>query len=223
MMKPLMILGALTLATPAAAQQSFAVPEGCTGTLTVQHKGCVVINVWSCEADNPGDQWLALIGQGGLFSVQMVDDEFQWVEAYKVTGNEFLETPAPDPASLTELFANQIDTWDFTIITEDGPQRNVGYDMLTGETTVIDGVTLLNTEYQGRTLDADGNEIEAGSGRQFVSEELRLFFFGESWDDATPDQITDMSPVEFVFPGEPGFFSAQPIYECNQMETGYRP
>ena len=223
MMKPLMILSALTLATPVAAQQTFAAPEGCTGTLTIQQKGCVLVNVWSCEADNPGDQWLALIGQGGLFSVQKVDSEFQWIEAYKVSGNESLQTPADDPASLTELLANQIDTWDFTIETEEGPQRNVGYDMLTGGKTVIDDVTLLNTEYQGRTLDADGNEIEASSGRQYVSEDLRLFFFGQSWDAATPDQVIDMAPVEFIFPGEPGFFSDQPIYECNQTETGYRP
>ncbi len=96
-----------------------------------------------------------------LFSVQKVDAEFQWIEAYKMSGNETLITPAADPASVTELLANQIDTWDFTIETEEGPQRNVGYDMLTGETTVIDGVTLLDTEYQGRTLDGDGNEIEA--------------------------------------------------------------
>lgn len=223
MMKPLMILSALTLATPIAAQQTFAAPDGCTGTLTVQQKGCVLVNVWSCEADNPGDQWLALIGQGGLFSVQKVDREFQWIEAYKVSGNETLQTPAADPASVTELLANQIDTWDFTIETEEGPQRNVGYDMLTGGTTVIDDVTLLDTEYQGRTLDADGNEIEASIGRQYVSEDLRLFFFGQSWDAATPDQVIDMAPVEFIFPGEPGFFSDQPIYECNQTETGYRP
>lgn len=223
MMKPLMFLCGLTLASPVAAQQMFSTPEGCTGTLTVQQKGCVLVNVWSCEADAPGDQWLALIGQGGLFSVQKVDDEFQWLEAYKVSGNETLQTPAPDPASLTELFANQIDTWDFTIITEDGPERNVGFDMLTGETTVIDGVTLLQTEYEGRTLDADGNEIDAGSGRQYVSEDLRLFFFGESWDAATPDVVNDMGPVEFIFPGEPGFFADQPIYECNEIETGYQP
>lgn len=223
MMKPLIILSALTLATPVVAQQTFAAPEGCTGTLTVQQKGCVLVNVWTCEADKPGDQWLALIGQGGLFSVQKVDSEFQWIEAYKMSGNETLQTPAADPASLTELMANQIDTWDFTILTEDGPERNVGYDMLTGETTVIDGVTLSQTEYQGRTLDGEGNEISADAGRQYVSEDLRLFFFGQSWDAATPDQVIDMAPVEFIFPGEPGFFSDQPIYECNQTETGYRP
>ncbi|WP_341368067.1 hypothetical protein [Yoonia sp. BS5-3] len=223
MMKPLMILAAMSLATPVAAQQSFAAPEGCEARLTVQHRGCLLVNVWSCEADNPGDQWLAVIGQGGLFSVQRVDDEFQWVESFKVTGNEALQLPASDPASLTELFDAQVDTWDFVIETPEGDERHVGFDMLTGETTTIDGELLLNTEYAGRTLDADGNELDNGSGRQFVSETHRLFFFGESWDAATPDQITDMSPVEFIYPGEAGFFSDTPKFECNQIETGYQP
>ncbi len=223
MMKHLTILGLIAMGAPAFAQQSFAPPEGCTGTLTVQQKGCVMVNVWSCEADDPGDQWIALIGGGGLFSIQKVDDEFQWLESYKVSGDERLRLPADDPASLTELFANQIDTWDFVIETEEGIERNVGFDTLTGETTVIDGEVLLNTEFQGRTVDGDGNEIETGSGRQFVSQTHRLFFFGEAWDDATPDNIVDMSPVEFIYPGEPGFFSASPKFECNVNEVDYRP
>ncbi len=221
MMKPLMTLAALTIAAPAVAQQSFAAPEGCEATLTVQHKGCVMINVWQCEADDPGDQWIALLTQAGVFSLQKVDNEFQWIENYKVTGNERLLTPADDPASLTELFEAQIDTWDFTLDTPNGEERHVGFDMLTGEETVIDGVTLLNTEFQGRTIDSEGIEVESGSGRQFVSEEHRLFFFGTAWDDATPDDIIDMSPVEFIFPDEPGFFSANPKYECNVIESAY--
>jgi hypothetical protein len=222
-MKHLTILGLIAAGTPAFAQQSFAPPEGCTGTLTVQQKGCVMVNVWTCEADDPGDQWIALIGGGGLFSIQKVDDEFQWLESYKVSGEEQLRLPADDPASLTELFANQLDTWDFVIETEEGIERNVGFDSLTGETTVIDDEVLLNTEFQGRTLDGDGNEIENGSGRQYVSQTHRLFFFGEAWDEATPDNIIDMSPVEFIYPGEPGFFSANPKFECNVNEVDYRP
>ncbi|PJI84507.1 hypothetical protein BC777_3568 [Yoonia maricola] len=223
MMKPWMILTALVAATPAAAQQSFAAPEGCEAVLTVQNKGCVMINVWQCDADDPGDQWIALLTQAGVFSVQKVDSEFQWIEAYKVTGNQRLITPAEDSASLTELFETQIDTWDFTLETEDGTERNVGYDLLTGETTEIDGEVLLNTEFQGRTIDQDGNEIDASNGRQFVSEKHRLFFFGESWPQEDPDQIVDMSPVEFIYPGEPGFFSDTPKYECNEIDAGFRP
>jgi len=223
MMKPWMILTALVAATPAAAQQSFAAPEGCQATLTVQHKGCVMVNVWQCDADNPGDQWIALIAQTGVFSVQKVDAEFRWIESYKVTGNESLIQPSEDPSSLTELFTNQVDTWDFTLETEGGTERNVGFDMLTGETTEIDGEVLLNTEFQGRTTDNDGNVIDASSGRQFVSEKHRLFFFGESWQQDNPEQVTDMSPVEFIYPGESGFFSDRPKFECNVIESGYQP
>ena len=221
MMKPIAILAALAAATPAVAQQSFAAPEGCEATLTVQHKGCVVINVWQCDADEPGDQWMALLSQGGLFSVQHVDREFQWLESFKITGDERLITPADDPASLDELFANQIDTWDFTLDTDLGLERHVGFDMLTGETVVIDGEELLRTEFQGRTIDGDGNEIDASSGRQYVSETHRMFFLGETWENATPDEILDFSPVEFIYPGEPGFFTAVPIYECNEIDASY--
>jgi len=223
MMKPWMILTALAAATPVAAQQTFAAPEGCEAVLTVQYKGCVLTNVWQCEADNPGDQWIALLTQAGVFSVQKVDAEFQWVEAYKVTGNQRLITPTEDAASLTELFETQIDTWDFTLETDSGTERNVGYDLLTGDTTEIDGEILLNTEFQGRTIDQDGNEIDASSGRQFVSEKHRLFFFGESWTAENPEQVIDMSPVEFIYPGEPGFFSDSPKFECNVIESGYHP
>ena len=222
-MKQLMIPALMLMAAPVAAQQSFAAPEGCEAKLTVQQKGCVMVNVWTCEADNPGDQWIALISQAGVFSIQKVDTDFQWLESYKAIGNERLLTPVEDPASLTELFETQLDTWDFSLETEDGIERNVGFDMLTGETTVIDGETLFNTEYQGRTLDGKGNEIEAGNGRQFVSETHRLFFFGESWNAATPDQVIDMSPVEFIYPGESGFFSDRPKFECNVIESGYQP
>lgn len=223
MMKTWMTLSMLVAASPVVAQQNFAAPEGCEATLTVQHKGCLVVNIWQCAADDPGDQWIALLGQGGLFSVQHVDREFQWLEAFKVTGDESLMTPAPDPASLDELFANQIDTWDFTLETENGPERHVGFDMLTGETVVIDSEELLQTEFQGRTLDADGNEVEASSGRQYVSETHRMFFLGETWPTDDPTEVQDLSPVEFVYPGEPGFFTAEPIYECNEIEAGYRP
>lgn len=223
MLKPTITLMALLAAAPLAAQQSFAAPEGCQPKLTVQQKGCVMVNVWTCEADNPGDQWIALISQMGVFSVQRVDSEFQWLEAYKVVGNEQLITPAADPASLTELFANQIDTWDFSLQTDNGTERNVGFDLLTGETTVIDGETLLNTEYQGRTINDNGDVLDASSGRQFVSEKHRLFFFGESWTDDNPDQVIDMSPVEFIYPGESGFFADRPKYECNVIESGYQP
>ena len=220
-----LITTALLIAPAIAGAQSFSPPEGCTGKLTVQHKGCALVNVWTCEGDAAGDQWIGLFGQSGPFSVQRVDDEFQWMETFKPSGTETLIEPAPDAASFTELVENGLDTYEFTIDIANGAgdETTVGFDTLTGLEVEIDGEPLLQTEFQGVTLDGDGNQLNEGAGRQYISVKHRLFFFAESWDPATPDDITDMSPVEFIYPGEPGFFAAKPKFECNVIESSYRP
>ncbi len=220
-MKTTMIAAAIAVLPTITIAQNFSVPEGCEPVLTVQHKGCVAVNVWQCEADNEGEQWLALLGEGGLFSVQKVDTDFQWLETYKVSGNESLILPAPDPASMTELLANGLDAYEFTITKDSGDETTVGFDALTGETVVIDGVELLRTEFGGSTLNEAGVEIDQSAGRQFISEKHRLFFFGEVWDPATPDNVIDMSPVEFIYPDEPGFFSANPKFECGVIDSRF--
>ena len=204
-----------------AGAQSFSVPEGCTGVLTVQHKSCVLINVWQCDADAEGDKWLAMIGEAGVFSVQHVDREFQWIETFKTTGTESLEQPAPDAASVSELLATGIDTWEFAMKTPDGKERNVGFDTLTGLDVFIDGEPLLETEFRGKTINADGVEIEDGAGRQYISVKHRLFFLGQNWNPATPDDVVDLSPVEFIYPDEDGFFSQSPKFECGVIESRF--
>lgn len=213
---------AVLLGSPAiVSAQSFGVPEGCTGVLTVQHKSCMMINVWQCDADAKGDKWIALIGEGGVFSIQRVDPEFQWLETYKTSGSETLMLPAPDPSSMTELIENGLDTYEFTIAKDSGNETTVGFDTLTGEEVVIDGEPLLRTEFGGSTLDADGTEIEKSAGRQYISTKHRLFFFGEAWDADSPDEIQDSSPVEFIYPGEDGFFAEHPKFECGVVESSY--
>ena len=221
-MKYFTLAFALGLAPTITTAQSFAAPEGCTGVLSVQHKGCVAINVWQCEADDEGDQWIALIGEGGLFSVQKVDPEFQWLETYKPGSQEKLITPAPDAASMSELIENGLDTYRFTISKESGDETTVGFDTLTGESVSIDGVELLRTEFEGHTLDTNGDQMDESAGRQYISVKHRLFFFGEVWDPATPEQVLDMSPVEFIYPGEAGFFPAQPKFECGVIESSFQ-
>lgn len=216
-----LLIAALLLAPVAVSAQSFSVPEGCEGVVTVQQHGCVMVNVWQCEADPAGDKWIALIGEGGVFSIQHVDREFQWIEAFRPSGTETLEQPAPDPSSITELLENGIDTWEFVINKPEGAERNVGFDALTGLEVMIDGEPLLQTEFEGKTLLLDGTEIDDGAGRQYVSAKHRLFFFGENWDPATPDDVVDLSPVEFIYPGEDGFFSQRPKFECGVIESRF--
>jgi hypothetical protein len=216
------LISAMIGLLPAAGHaQTFPVPEGCEGVITVQQKGCILVNVWQCAADPEGDKWIALFSEAGLFSVQHVDAEFQWLEAFRVTGSEALVQPADDPASMTELLENGLDTYEFVIDKDGGAERTVGFDTLTGVERVIDGEPLLQTEFEGQTLAEDGRVIDNSGGRQWISAKHRLFFFGESWDAANPDATVDLSPVEFIYPDEPGFFSENPKFECGVIESRY--
>jgi len=181
-----------------------------------------MLNVWTCEADQEGDQWLALFTEGGIRRLRKIDSEFQWLETYDLgTGLvEKIITPAPDPENLTELFRDQTDTYDFTI-TQSGPtagpdERIVGYDKLTGSTTVIDGETLLDTEYAYDVLNPDGGVESQHKGRQFVHPDYRIFLFGES---LTPDGSVerDNRPISFAKPGDADFFRDLPTFDCGAV------
>ena len=47
----------------------------------------------------------------------------------------------------------------------------------------------------------------------------RLFFAGPSEWVTDGDRLLPMdgSPVQFIFPGEPGFFATQPIFDCDAV------
>ena len=205
----------------AVAQGGFNLPDGCTGVLTIQNRGCLLTNVWTCEGEPEGLQWVALFDERGPFQVKQVDPEFQWLTTYYTAQPRIdrMAVPAPDPASLEELFATGFDSYDFTVVPEGGmlgPMRYVGFDRLTGE-TVIDGEPLMTTEYGFERLGPDGSLISRRAGRQFVSDRHRIFILGESWNADAPDEIQDHSPVDFIYPGEPGFMPAQPIHDCGVM------
>ncbi|SMY09369.1 hypothetical protein [Flavimaricola marinus] len=204
-------------AAPGAAQ-TFDPPQGCDGVLTVQSRSCLVIHTWTCEADAPGEQWMALFTDRGPYNVRKIDAEFQWLETHFADppAIEQMQVPAPDPESISVLLAEDHDTYDFTITNDRGtPDERVrGYDSLTGESVVIDGEPLLRTEFAYEVTLPDGTVQYRGAGAQFLSERHRLFLLGLSWSQDTPDEVNDASPVEFIYPGEPGFFSARPKYDC---------
>lgn len=211
------ILSLILLASPAVAQV-FEPPQGCEGVLTIQHRSCLVVHTWTCEADAPGEQWLALFTDRGPFNVRKIDAEFQWLETHfaEPPAVETMQVPAPDPESITVLLAEDYDTFDFTISNDRGtPDERVrGYDSLTGESVVIDGEPLLRTEFAYEITLPDGTLQRTGAGTQFLSERHRLFILGLSWQQDSPDNINDTTPMEFIYPDEPGFFSAGPKYDC---------
>ena len=216
---------ATCIGVPAMAAETFSPPAGCTGTLTVQMRSCLVTNVWTCAADAPGEQWVSLFTQEGPWQVRKVDSDFQWLTTYYANPPE-VETivlPAVDPSDLDQLITTRNDTYDFIVSSDSGSpsQRFVGYDRLTGESVQIDGETLLRTEFAYDQFDPSGEIVSSAAGRQYVSATHRLFFFGEDWNAATPSQITDASPVQFIYPGEAGFMSANPKYDCGAVLSSF--
>jgi hypothetical protein len=209
-----------------ASAAGFTPPEGCTTWLTVQAKQCRVSNYYKCDRDAPGDQWRADFDQEGIFFVSRIDAEGQWVESFDLfpTVRQTLDPNPEDPASFTELLTG-LDSFAFDLTKDDGRQSRVrGFDRLTGRTVTIDGVNLLETQYEFSETDLDGNLLRQSRGNEYIHPEWRNFFAGPGEYDGGAGYVPiDGSPVTFDFPGDPGFESTQPIYECDVVTSGLPP
>jgi hypothetical protein len=226
---PLPLLATLAAglpAAPVAAQEVsrlFQVPAGCEAFLTVQSRSCLVSHHWTCSADPEGTHWRATLDQDGAFYVSFTDAEFRWLRSWSLRGGgtDILIEPEEDPASLTELLATGNDTMVFSIREENelGVFRRdyTGFDRLTGESVEVDGRELLVTEFAYQYDTAEG--VRRTEGNQFVHEGWRLFFGGLE-TVTLPDGETfegNYSPMEFAEPGERGFLTMQPLYDCGDM------
>jgi hypothetical protein len=201
---------------------SFAPPAGCTGFLTVQARACRVSNYYTCTQDAPGDQWRTDFDQEGLFFASRTDAEGQWVESIDM--NPMVRQTmdgAEDPASFSELLGGA-DTFAFSLRSDDGAASDVrGFDRLTGKTVVIDGVSLQETQFEFAETKADGSVVKS-RGNEYISANWRLFFAGPSeWDNGGGYVPMDGSPLQFILPGEAGFFSSQPLFECDAILSSY--
>jgi len=203
---------------------TFSPPPGCTGWVTVQSRGCRVSNHYRCEADAPGDQWRADFDQDGLFFVSRIDRETQWVESFEMfptTRQVLLPDPA-DPASFSTLLSTGTDTFDFGLAEDGGPQTVVrGFDRLTGRSVTIDGVTLEETEFDYTETAPDGSIVQKARGNEYIHRDWRIFLSGISqWESPDGTRPVDGTPRQFVFPGEPGFFTTRPIFDCDATMSG---
>ncbi|WP_299281648.1 hypothetical protein [uncultured Tateyamaria sp.] len=221
------ILGIVPLAATAQDGDLYYPPAGCTGTLTVQSRSCMVSHIYTCAADQPGESWRIQFNADGPNFLSKIDAETQWLESYELfpIRREVLQQPAPDPASLSELLSTGTDAYDFVQRSETGVVRVVGFDRLSGNDVVIDGEPLLGTEFSARYEDTSGTYLEV-SGAEFVSVKHRRFVSGLVTQKWTRDGDTiewDRTPVDFIYPGEPGFFSKTPLYDCEASLASYRP
>lgn len=210
----------IVTAMPAVAQApaTFSLPAGCAAFVTVQNQSCEVEHHFTCTGDPDGIKRRVSLDEQGMTFVGQIDAEAQWIASFHVLAG-ITETLAPDPvdpASISGLLSTNLDTWDFrTLSAEVGETRYIGQDRLTGRQVTIDGVTLDETAYQITAFDASGAEIWSSEGNEYVSRDWQMFLSGTS-TVTTPDETFSLenAPVEFFFPGEPGFLSASPKHGC---------
>lgn len=217
----------LSLLSPAPARAAgpFIAPEGCRLEMTVQNRGCSVSQHYRCTADPAGDQRVTYLGENGPLHISRIDAETRWMESVSpATGlsDRLEEESARDHASLTTLLATGSDDFDFWTVSDMGERlRHVGRDELTGEVVDIGGVALEKTRFELVTYDEAGQVLMTRRGQQFVSRAHRRFYGGvETASDWTGRvEETNDSPVSFAFPGQPGFASATPLYDCGMLMT----
>lgn len=209
------------LALPASAADTFALPQGCEAFVTIQSHSCAVEHHFTCAGDPEGVKRRVSLSEEGMTYLGSTNSDAEWLNSYHpfTRHSEELEPDPVDRASLTELLKTGVDSYDFkTLSDEIGTTRYVGEDKLTGQTVTIDDVTLQQTEYHITAFGADGAELWSSAGNEFVSDNWRTFIGGTGTVTVPGDQFDkNDSPVEFIFPGEPGFLSANPKFDCGAI------
>ena len=218
---------ALALAAlPARAQvETFSLPPGCEAFLTVQGADCSVDHHFTCTGDPEGHKQRISLDERGITYLGTTDEQTQWISSFHpLSGHsERLGDSPADPANLDELLANGRDSYDFLTLSEEvGETRYVGQDRLTGRVITIDEVDLQETEFNITAYDADGTEMWSTRGNEFVSADWRMFLAGTGVTTTPEDRFErDGSPVEFIFPGETGFLSANPKHGCGVVTSSF--
>jgi len=205
----------------AVAQAPVSLPAGCDAYVTIQKRSCIVSHLFTCEADPAGHQRRVDYDETGMTYMGRIDAETQWIESFHVRAQnvERLVPEPADPASFSELVETGIDSWDFRT---DSDAFSVtayrGFDRLTGQSVTIDGVALDETEFEVTVTDGMGGFLWSVEGREYIHRDWRVFLSGiRSVDTGADEYQTDGRPVEFIFPGEPGFLSATPLHDCGEM------
>jgi hypothetical protein len=224
----LLTLALVTLGSPSFAQsqpeaQTFSLPAGCTAYLTVQSKECTVSHHFTCTNYSTGVQGRVDLDDIGATYIGTIDAETQWLNSFNPsTGStETLEPGGAKPASFSELISTGSNDFDFSTRNDQtGLVHFVGNDTLTGTSVTIDGVTLEETTFHLTATAEDGTELWRTTGHEYISRDWRMFLSGTG-ETVTPagSYKSDGSPVEFIFPGEPGFLSPNPKFGCGVVTS----
>lgn len=218
-----------TFSGPSAASD-FTPPQGCEAFLTVQSRGCSVSVMWRCDLAPDGDFSEASYGPDGLETLVSYTASYQWIDTvytWDQSREEFLP-PAADPIDVAGLIKTGIDTYEFSMRRSEPDRtyeiRVTGADELTGATSEIDGYTLDHVHTRLEIADDEGNVEYSSDGIQYFSRALGQFFLGTEtvqFEDGERGEF-DTTPVDIIEPGEPGFGSTVPLYDCTATDAALR-
>ena len=192
------------------------VPVGCLSTETVQFRGCSVSHYYVCE-QAPGHVFEVHVNGRGSMSLTQLDDELNMV-LYAEPAERLIIRPdgtQKDPLSFTELMETGRDSYsEVQIINDDMRIEIEGFDSLSGASVVIDGRSLLITDFAYTMKSAAGDLMAKVSGQQFADPARRHIYQGIFIDHLDEAGTVDNSPVDFIAEGEPGFGDLKPLYDC---------
>lgn len=221
----LAMTAALAASALPAQAANFTPPQGCKLEITVQNRSCTVSQHYRCSSDAPGDQWVVYFTREGASYQSRIDRETRWMESTDLRSGltDLLQDGGKDDASFSTLLRTGRDDFDFWTEASNGELlHHVGHDELTGDKVEIDGVALDVTRFQLTTYNEQGDELIRRQGQQFISRAQGRFYGGvESSEDWTgAKENSNDSPVTFAFPGQPGFGSTVPEYDCDLQMVG---
>lgn len=196
----------------------FDMPQGCTGLGTIQHADCMLSHYYTCAADAPGDVHRVDVFDTGPGFTSRTDSEGRWVESHDLTDlpNGTYLGPETDPASLTDLLEQGVDTFDFTTSDLRGERlRFRGFDRLTGAEITLGGQRLLETTFRMEVETPEGRFLWRSEGQEYVHPGWRVFVAGKrTVSDDNTSYERDSSPMQLSTPTDPGFLAPEPIFGC---------
>ncbi|WP_210528405.1 hypothetical protein [Rubellimicrobium arenae] len=199
--------------------------------LTVQYEGCKVETFGRNSAGimyvNSDESTAPYDALGVVFS-----PDGDVTNAYGLSGpgiNSILEDR--DPFSLSNLLVRGEDRFDQTVALDlptygpgqpynnppVRPSRLDGFVRLDGEATMIDGRSLLTGHGESKLQYGENGPIWTTAAEVFIDQQLGIVLQGRTSQTGPTGSVVVSGglPMDFIFPGEPGFMAEKPLIGCH--------
>ena len=231
MRRAVALLAGLSAGVWPAFAAELDLPEGCVPYLTVQSVDCEVDIYMRC--DKPSGQYIRIQNYAphGLDTIEEATDDWSIlfsVDVERKTGLVVRQGPQT-PISGAAMLSDGLTEFEYPVdFYFDRPApyavQMTGIFRMTGETVVVDGHELMVLENRIRVEIPPPlgplETIQAG----YYSADLDAYMEGSGslrlGQNVTP---IEAGPARFALPGEPGWLSLKPLFNCPAEDASWRP